>query len=131
MRFCWHSTTINAHDVSSKRASYHYIQIDADVTVRHGHILLKITDDELAKVEVITRQVHRPAVYLWRDGAWLEFPNLKHPEYVPVTGTIWSELSIRRVCRLFRPLQVKSNLPLRASPQKKHNMTPIRNRGGG
>lgn len=25
-----------ARDVSSKHASYHYIQIDADVTVRHG-----------------------------------------------------------------------------------------------
>jgi hypothetical protein len=38
-----------ARDVSSKQASYHYIQIDAEVTVRHGYILLKVSDAELGK----------------------------------------------------------------------------------
>jgi len=32
-----------ARDVSSKQASYHYIQIDSEVTVRHGYILLKVS----------------------------------------------------------------------------------------
>ena len=29
----------NARDVSPKQASYRYLQIDAEVIVRHGHIL--------------------------------------------------------------------------------------------
>jgi len=75
-----------ARDVSSKQASYHYIQIDAEVTVRHGYILLKVSGSELASVEAITRQMHRPAVYRWHDDAWTEFPNLKSPDYAPVIG---------------------------------------------
>jgi hypothetical protein len=75
-----------ARDVSSKQASYHYIQIDAEVTVRHGYILLKVSDGELASAEAITRQAHRPAVYRWRDDAWVEFPSLKSPDYAPVIG---------------------------------------------
>jgi len=75
-----------ARDVSSKQASYHYIQIDAEVTVRHGYILLKVSDAELASAEAITRQTHRPAVYRWHDDSWVEFPSLKSPDYVPVIG---------------------------------------------
>ena len=75
-----------ARDVSSKQASYHYIQIDAEVTVRHGYILLKVSDAELASAEAITRQTHRPAVYRWQDDAWVEFPSLKSPDYAPVIG---------------------------------------------
>ena len=75
-----------ARDVSSKQASYHYIQIDAEVTVRHGYILLKVSDADLASAEAITRQTHRPAVYRWQDDAWVEFPSLKSPEYAPVIG---------------------------------------------
>ena len=75
-----------ARDVSSKHASYHYIQIDTEVTVRHGYILLKITDEELAKAEVITRKTHRPAVYRWQENSWQEFPNFNHAEYTPIIG---------------------------------------------
>lgn len=75
-----------ARDVSSKQASYHYIQIDAEVTVRHGYILLKVSDAELASAEAITRQTHRPAVYRWQDDAWVEFPSLKSLDYAPVIG---------------------------------------------
>jgi hypothetical protein len=75
-----------ARDVSSKHASYHYIQIDAETTVRHGYLLLKVTDAELAKTEAITRQVHRPAVYRWQNDGWLEFPNLTHNDYTPIIG---------------------------------------------
>lgn len=46
----------NARDVSPKQASYRYLQIDAEVTVRHGHILLTVSTDELAQAEAITRQ---------------------------------------------------------------------------
>jgi len=75
-----------ARDVSSKHATYHYIQINAETTVRHGYLLLKVTDSELAKAEAITRQVHRPAVYRWQNDNWLEFPNLTHNDYTPIIG---------------------------------------------
>lgn len=75
-----------AQDVSSKHASYHYIQIDAKTTIRHGYLLLKVTDTELAKAEAITRQVHRPAVYRWQNDSWLEFPNLTHSDCTPIIG---------------------------------------------
>ncbi len=75
-----------ARDVSSKHATYHYIQIDAETTVRHGNLLLKVTDAELEQVQAITRQVHRPAVYHWQNESWLEFPNLTHTEYAPIIG---------------------------------------------
>ncbi|MBZ0277640.1 MAG: hypothetical protein K8I60_15950, partial [Anaerolineae bacterium] len=75
-----------ARDVSSKHASYHYIQVDAEVTIRHGYLLLKVSDDELTRAEAITIQSHRPAVYRWLDGVWQEFPHLRQPEYTPLVG---------------------------------------------
>lgn len=75
-----------ARDVSSKHASYHYIEIDAEITVRRGHLLLKVTDAELVQAEAITRQVHRSAVYRWQDNCWLEFPSLTHNDYTPIIG---------------------------------------------
>jgi hypothetical protein len=57
-----------ARDVSSKQASYHYIQIDAETTIRKGYLLLKVSDAALARAEAITRQTHRPAVYRWQKG---------------------------------------------------------------
>ncbi|MBK8030437.1 MAG: hypothetical protein IPK17_13225 [Chloroflexi bacterium] len=71
----------NARDVSPRQASYRYVQIDGDVVVRHGHILLTLTADELAKVEQITRQSHRAGVFLWRDKKWWAFPDNSHPDY--------------------------------------------------
>ncbi len=70
-----------ARDVSPKQATYRYLQIDGDVIVRHGHILLTLTPDELARTEAITRQHHRAAVYLWRDGKWWALPDSTHAEY--------------------------------------------------
>ena len=72
-------------DVTSRHASYHYVQIKTDVTVRQGYILLKVTDDELKRAEAVTLQAHRPGVYRWMDGGWSEFPKLGQPDYVPVT----------------------------------------------
>lgn len=71
----------NARDVSPKQASYRYVQIDGDVVVRHGHILLTLTADELAKAEQITRQSHRADVFLWREKKWWAFPDSSHPDY--------------------------------------------------
>lgn len=71
----------NARDVSPKQATYRYVQIDGDVLVRHGHILLTLIADELARAEAITRQYHRAAVYLWRDGKWWALPDSTHTEY--------------------------------------------------
>jgi len=82
-----------ARDVSSKHASYHYIQIDSDVTVRHGHILLKVTDEELANVECITHQFSRPAVYRWQDAEWLEFPASHQTEYKKLVGRSGPQLN--------------------------------------
>lgn len=75
-----------AQDVSSKHASYHYVQIHAEVTVRHGYILLKVNDSELTRAEALTIQSHRPAVYRWLDGAWQEFPNIRSAHYQPVSS---------------------------------------------
>lgn len=71
----------NARDVSPKQASYRYLQVDGDVVVRHGHILLAVSADELAKVLRITRQHHRAAVYLWRDRKWWALPDSTHTDY--------------------------------------------------
>ena len=70
-----------ARDVSPKQASYRYLQIDDDVVVRHGHILLTLTADELTKAEQITRQSHRAGVFLWRDQKWWAFPDSSHIDY--------------------------------------------------
>ncbi len=75
-----------AQDVSSKHASYHYVQIHAEVTVRHGYILLKVNDNELTRAEAITIQNHRPAVYRWLDDTWQEFPNIRSAQYQPVSN---------------------------------------------
>ena len=71
----------NARDVSPKQASYRYLQVDSDVVVRHGHILLTVSADELAKTAQITRQHHRAAVYLWRDKQWWALPDSTHADY--------------------------------------------------
>lgn len=71
----------NARDVSPKQASYRYLQIDGDVVVRHGHILLTLTADELAKAEQIARQSHRAGVFLWRDKTWWTFPDSNHADF--------------------------------------------------
>jgi hypothetical protein len=70
-----------ARDVSPKQATYRYIHINGDVIVRHGHILLTLTADELTRTEAITRQHHRAAVYLWRDGKWWALPDSTHADY--------------------------------------------------
>ncbi|MDL1900334.1 hypothetical protein FBR02_06150 [Anaerolineae bacterium CFX9] len=89
-----------ARDVSSKHASYHYIQVDGDVVVRHGYILLKVSSDLLRKAETITRRFHRAAVFLWRDGKWCELPTSRQPEYTeppPRSGPDFNPSSLRLV----------------------------------
>jgi hypothetical protein len=70
-----------ARDVSSPHASYRYVQIEGDTTVRHGYLLLNLTADELVQAEAVTRQHQRAAVYLWRDDRWLELPHGRNPAY--------------------------------------------------
>jgi hypothetical protein len=70
-----------ARDVSSPHASYHYVQIDGETTVRHGYLLLNVTADELAQTEAVTRQHQRAAVYLWQADRWLELPYGRNPAY--------------------------------------------------
>jgi len=70
-----------ARDVSSPHASYRYVQIDGETTVRHGYLLLNVSADELARAEAVTRQHQRAAVYLWQDDRWLELPHGRNPAY--------------------------------------------------
>jgi hypothetical protein len=70
-----------ARDVSSPHASYRYLQIDGETTIRHGYLLLNVNADELARAEVVTRQHQRAAVYLWQDNRWLELPHGRNPLY--------------------------------------------------
>jgi hypothetical protein len=75
-----------ANDVSSKQASYRYIQIDGETSVRHGYLLLNLTTVELARAEAVTRQSQRAAVYRWHDNRWLEFPHGRNPAYSDLIG---------------------------------------------
>ncbi len=75
-----------ARDVSSAQASYRYVQIDGDISVRHGYLLLNVTADELANAEAVTRPYHRAAVFLWREGKWLELPNNSSTDYIQPTA---------------------------------------------
>ncbi len=75
-----------ARDVSSAQASYRYVQIDGDTSVRHGYLLLNVTDDDLTQAEVVTRRYHRAAVFLWRDSKWLELPNNSSTDYIQPTA---------------------------------------------
>ena len=75
-----------ARDVSSRQASYRYVALEGDVTVRHGYLLVKLNADELARAERVTRQFERAAVYLWREGQWHEFPTRRTPDYTPIAG---------------------------------------------
>ena len=70
-----------ARDVSSPRASYRYVQIEGETTVRHGYLLLNVTADELTRAEAVTRQHQRAAVYLWQADRWLELPHGRNPAY--------------------------------------------------
>jgi hypothetical protein len=70
-----------ARDVSSPHASYRYVQIDGETTVRHGYLLLNVTADELARAEAVTRRHQRAAVYLWQADRWLELPHGRNPAY--------------------------------------------------
>ncbi|MDK3160523.1 hypothetical protein QPK87_28785 [Kamptonema cortianum] len=88
----------SARDVSSKQASYHYIQVDSDVVVRHGYILLKVNNELLGQAEAITRRSHRAAVFLWRDSKWHELPTSRQPEYAepsPRSGPDFNPSSLR------------------------------------
>ncbi|MFQ3658736.1 MAG: hypothetical protein SNJ54_07305 [Anaerolineae bacterium] len=70
-----------ARDVSSPHTSYRYVQIEGEITVRHGYLLLNVSADELARAEAVTRQHHRAAVYLWQENRWLELPHGRNPAY--------------------------------------------------
>jgi hypothetical protein len=76
-----------ARDVSSKRASYHYIHIDKSVQVKQDFILLHLTNAELQTVETITCNHIHSAVYRWRDGQWWAFPNNREAGYHLPTGS--------------------------------------------
>src|SRR5438067_7206342 len=56
-----------AVDVTPVQASYSYIQLNVSYHLKKSYLVLKLTDEELAQVEQITRQQPIGAwVYLWR-----------------------------------------------------------------
>jgi hypothetical protein len=74
-----------ARDVSP-HASYRYVQIEGETTVRHGYLLLNVTAEELARAEAVTRQHQRAAVYLWQTDRWLELPHGRNPAYAELAS---------------------------------------------
>jgi len=80
-----------ARDVSSKQASYHYIQIDAETTVRKGYLLLKVSDAALARAEALTRAHPSTNTGCWRwldrhgrtNNGWHRFPSSASDRYTP------------------------------------------------
>ena len=75
-----------ACDVSSSQASYRYVQIEGDTSVRHGYLLLSVATNKLTQAEVVTRRHHRAAVFLWREDKWLELPNSQDYGYIEPVG---------------------------------------------
>ncbi|NUQ05934.1 MAG: hypothetical protein HUU31_18735 [Anaerolineae bacterium] len=78
---------VRAREVSPKGASYRYLQLDGEVSVRHGYLLLMVTPDELAKAECAARDYPRAGAYLWRDGRWWELPNSRTAAYAEPIGS--------------------------------------------
>jgi len=77
---------VKGRDVSSPHASYRYVQIEGETTVRHGYLLLNVSAAELARTEAVTRRYHRAAVFVWRDDRWLELPNSRDAAYIEPLG---------------------------------------------
>ncbi|MEO0560468.1 MAG: hypothetical protein AAF125_00035 [Chloroflexota bacterium] len=81
----------NAVDVTSKQASYHYVQITGETAVHSGTLLLALSDDELATVEDITRThpSERSGCWRWLDNpgrtnnGWHRFPTAVQSDYQP------------------------------------------------
>jgi len=75
-----------AQNVSPRQASYIYLQIDGEVVVRHGYILLKVSADEVQRAEMVTRRFQRAACFLWREDRWWELPTSRTADYTAVVG---------------------------------------------
>lgn len=73
----------SAKDVSSNQASYRYIHIVCETSVRYGYLMLKLSDTELAQAEALTKLQHRAGAYLWRDDVWQHMPDRQNPTYRP------------------------------------------------
>jgi hypothetical protein len=74
-----------AEDVTSKRATYHYVQIHTNIILRHGYLLAQISATDVSRIEALTKHHHSPRIYRWQDGAWSEMPSLHQADYTPVT----------------------------------------------
>ena len=80
-----------AQDVSSKRARYHYVHITGETAVHKGTLLLRVTDEQLATAEAITRAHlgRRSGCWRWVDApgrtnnGWQAFPTRTRPVFEP------------------------------------------------
>ena len=82
--------TRRARYVTPPRASYTYLQLAVPHRLKNNYLVLRLTGDELAQIEIITRQQPLGAwVYLWRDGHWLEFPCGSHADYRLVSALLY------------------------------------------
>ena len=81
----------DAVDVTSKQASYHYVQITGETAVHSGTLLLALSDDELVTVEQITRThpSERSGCWRWLDNpgrtnnGWHRPPTAAQSDYQP------------------------------------------------
>ena len=81
----------DAVDVTSKQASYHYVQITGETAVHSGTLLFALSDEELATVEGITRKhpSERSGCWRWLDNpgrtnnGWHRFPTAAQSDYQP------------------------------------------------
>jgi hypothetical protein len=71
----------HARNVSSKRSTYHYIQLDGEVMVRHGYILVTVPEMLLRDVEAVCRRYDWAAVFCWRDDHWSALPSRQQTAY--------------------------------------------------
>lgn len=119
-----------ARDVSPKQASYRYVQIDGDVVVRHGHILLTLTADELERRNRSHARATVPAYFCGVIKSGGRSPTAAIPT-TPNPATTRVRISTRRafVRRRLRRVNARQRSP--ALQQREANEVPPRSRGGG
>jgi hypothetical protein len=65
-----------ARDLTPPRSYYRHIALDPVPSLKNSYLMLRLTREDLAQVEALTRPQPVGAwVYLWRDLKWHEFPH--------------------------------------------------------
>jgi hypothetical protein len=67
--------------------NYRYIALDPLPALKKNYLVLRLTLDEQARIEVLCRASVFHWVFLWRAGKWWEFPSRDHPDYRDVKAS--------------------------------------------